>query len=493
MEKKNAGNLRRILYFILCLVIYTFSNGQHSIPAFVWIYPILFLLAVRLHSSFKTCFLLLAIYITGFVIQFLHVIGMGIWICLLAAVLTSGLRVLPYIIYLKSKKNYVSTVFFAAAAVTADYVVYLIYPILGGLSDAYTQYQNLFLIQLVTLFGTYGITFTIHWTAAVIVWLWDNRKEWRKVKKPLYIYSTVLGCIFIYNAFLLYVPTEQRESVRIAGVTAPVSHLLEEDPDVSAVFYSNSFTGRNLSETKRKLSEIQDELFIKTNREADAGAKIVFWSELNGAVLKEDEPSLLDKASDIARSRKIYLILSLLVKTPYEDLKENKTVAFDTNGQILSEYYKYGRSVGELCLKGDGKQKDFHTDYGRIAPFICSDMAFISAIRQAGKNNIDILIVPASDWKAMSPVAIRTAVIRGIENGCCVVRHTNQGISVAADYRGKILSWTDYFASATKSMTAQVPVKGRFTIYPYIGDLFAYICGLYLLFSFLYFIRKTRK
>ena len=51
------------------------------------------------------------------------------------------------------------TIIFAGIMVLIEYVIYLIYPILGGLSDAYTQYQNLYLLQIVTVTGIYGITF----------------------------------------------------------------------------------------------------------------------------------------------------------------------------------------------------------------------------------------------------------------------------------------------------------------------------------------------
>lgn len=185
-----------------------------------------------------------------------------------------------------------------------------------------------------------------------------------------------------------------------------------------------------MTNTKRKLGEVTDRLFIKLMQEAQAGAKIVFWSELNGAVLKEDEEQLLQKASEVAKKQKIYFIVSLLVKTPYESLKENKAVVFDPQGEIRLEYFKFGRSIGELCQKGDGVMKSFDTDYGRIAPFICSGLAFTSTVLQAGKQQVDLLIVPASDWKEMTQIASRTAVVRGVENGCSIIRHTNQGMSL---------------------------------------------------------------
>ena len=73
----------------------------------------------------------------------------------------------------------------------------------------------------------------------------------------------------------------------------------------------------------------------------------------------------------MAKQEEIYLIVSLLVKTPYVDLKENKTVAFNPQGELISEYFKHGRSIGELCQKGDGILKSFDTEYGVVC---CQEM-----------------------------------------------------------------------------------------------------------------------
>lgn len=53
-----------------------------------------------------------------------------------------------------------------------------------------------------------------------------------------------------------------------------------------------------MANAKGKLAEVINVLFIKTEKEAQADAKIVFWSELNGAVLKEVEAKLLQRASE---------------------------------------------------------------------------------------------------------------------------------------------------------------------------------------------------
>ncbi len=478
-------NNRSAVFIILTFLIYVMSNGQWCVPIFVWIYPILFLHMLSLNHARKVYLIIGSIYAIGFVFQFEKAIGMDIKICIVAAFLVSFLKVLPYIYWSISKMKFQDTLIFASIMVSIEYIIYLVYPILGGLSDAYTQYQNLYLLQIVTVTGIYGITFLISWTAAVVIWIWNNKSKKEYIKKYIIIYCSVIGLVFAYGIVMFHFVGNSDKSVRIAGVTVPISHLLNDDKDIYSTFYTNTFTDENITNTRSKLSSVADELFLKTELEAQAGAKIVFWSELNGAVLKQDEDMLLQRASDMAKQEEIYLIVSLLVKTPYVDLKENKTAAFNPQGELISEYFKYGRSIGELCQKGDGMLKSFDTEYGRIAPFICSDMAFLSKIQQAGKDSVDILIVPASDWKEMTLLAAKTAIVRGVENGSNIIRHTNKGMSIVSDFKGSVLAQTDYFQSDTKTLSAQVITKGRFTFYSYIGNLFVYLCNFYLIGSFM--------
>ena len=476
---------RFAVFIILTFLIYVMSNGEWCMPIFAWIYPILFLCMVYLNYARKVYLIISAIYDIGFVVQFGKAIGMDIKICIMVAVLLSFLKVLPYIYWSKSKMRFQNTIIFASMMVSIEYIIYLIYPILGGLSDAYTQYQNLYLIQIVTITGIYGITFLMYWTAAMVLWIWNNKSKKEYIGKYIIVYGSVIGLVFAYGIVMFHFVGNSDKSVRIAGVTVPISHLLNDDKDIYSTFYTNTFTDENLTNARNKLSSVADELFLKTELEAQAGAKIVFWSELSGAVLKQDEDILLQRASDMAKQEEIYLIVSLLVKTPYVDLKENKTVAFNPQGELISEYFKHGRSIGELCQKGDGILKSFDTEYGRIAPFICSDMAFLSKIQQAGRNNVDILIVPASDWKEMTLLTAKTAIVRGVENGSNIIRHTNNGMSIVSNVKGCVLAQTDYFQSDTKTLSAQVIMKGRFTLYSYIGNLFVYLCSIYLLGSFI--------
>ena len=57
-----------------------------------------------------------------------------------------------------------------------------------------------------------------------------------------------------------------------------------------------------------------------------------------------------------------------------------------------------------------------------------------------------------------------------------IVRPAASGISSAFDPRGRVLAVSDYFAPGDRTMTAQVPIGHVWTLYPHIGDVFAWCC-----------------
>lgn len=494
MRKQNL--ILKILWVLISFFSYFFANGQHSIAVLAWIYPILFLGLFHLFKESKALQFIFIIYTYGFYMQWSKVIGMSLNVCLVIGIGLAILKLIPYLLYQhihRDKQSFYPTLLFAAAMVTVEYIIYLLNPILGGLSDAYTQYENLQLINIASLFGIYGVSFIMFWTAAVVERIFFNRNNIESIRKEIIIFVIVIGSVMLYGSVRINLPDDVSETIRIASVTVPVKEILEEDEDVSKVFYTDSFSDENLQATKDKLDKVHQELFDKSILEAKAGAKIVLWSELNGAVLKEDEDKLISRASQVAEEENIYLILSLLVKTPHEKYKENKTIAINPQGKIVSEYYKSGLSIGELCIKGDGIMKDFSTGTSKIVPFICSDMAFTRIINYAGRNQADIILVPASDWKEMSPVAIKTAIVRGIENGCSIVRQTNMGISIASDYYGRILARNNYYTSATMSMVSEIPLQGKFSLYPYIGNILPWGCIISLIGFIILRIRSIKS
>jgi apolipoprotein N-acyltransferase len=109
---------------------------------------------------------------------------------------------------------------------------------------------------------------------------------------------------------------------------------------------------------------------------------------------------------------------------------------------------------------------------------ICYDADFPSFVRQAGKANADVMLVPAQDWAEITPMHGRMPALGAIENGYSLIRNGYHGVSSAVDYHGTMLSQLDNFTTDERVMIADLPTQGITTVYSRIGDLFAWLCVL---------------
>jgi apolipoprotein N-acyltransferase len=102
-------------------------------------------------------------------------------------------------------------------------------------------------------------------------------------------------------------------------------------------------------------------------------------------------------------------------------------------------------------------------------------MDFPALIRQAAEQHVDIMLVPAFDTIGVRPYHTAVGVLRGVDYGMAVVRQTNDGMSMAVDYRGNVLAQQDFFATDTPTMLADVPTRGTGTLYGRFGDWLAWL------------------
>ncbi len=79
---------------------------------------------------------------------------------------------------------------------------------------------------------------------------------------------------------------------------------------------------------------------------------------------------------------------------------------------------------------------------------------------------------------AVSTTHAHMSVFRAIENGVSLVRHADNGLSIATDPYGRVLASLDHFSADRRLMVVEVPTAGVTTIYSIVGDLFGWIAGL---------------
>ena len=449
-----------------------FSNGRWIVSSAAWIYPVFFLRFLRLQKPARGFLVLLLTIAVINPIIFWKIIPAPINVYLLLACLAMQLTTLSFLadrLLATRLSGFISTLIFPAAWCSIEYVMSLIPSKGSWLALPYTQADNLSLMQLASVTGIWGISFLITWFASIVNWIWSQNFEWNKIRKGVIVFTSVSAAVMLFGTIRLNFFQPQTSSVLTASIVQP--------RDINKSLLTCSWTdSRSIGNYSAAL---ETNLLEKTIQAAQAGAKIILWQEGAGWLPEQEESKFIERASQVASTEKIYLLMTLwTVPGGYpKHLVENKMVMINPDGTTQFVYIKSHPVSIEPIIKGNAIVPAItQTQYGRIAAAICFDGDFPNFIRQAGKNKTDILFLPANDWKEVDPLHTNMQITRAIENGFSLVHAAGQGLSVATDNRGKIISSLDYYATDKQVMYADVPVKQSLTIYTMIGDAFAWLC-----------------
>lgn len=477
---KSNDTLVSYLLMILGMGLFLLSNGKWIVPIFTWIAPVFLIMAFR---TIKSWYGRLLFFILIFILRSIQFKGMvpAPEVMYYMIILSGSIFImLPYIIdrWLSKKINgFTATLIFPIVSVIAEYVVAILTEYAGSWGSlAHTQ-DNLALLQITSITGMWGLTFIIAWVGSTINYFWENRLEIENIKKSIILFSAIIFSVFLFGQIRNSFFPSNSKTVRIASIIHNQS-LADSTNFIQDI--------KRLSAFRNQTSQTQAKLFSLSLKAADAGAKIIFLHEASLLVLKDDEKELVDKGCKLARNKNVYFGLSLFVmpKDFPKTLGEAKTVWINPQGNIIWEFNKAYPTPSDPIIAGDKKIKTFDSPYGKIASVICFDMDFPTFINQAGKKNVDIMLVPANDWEKITPYHANLSKLRAIENGFSMVRCTGQGLSLAVDYNGKVLNQLNYYQTEENIMISDIPIKGVKTIYAKMGDWFVWACIIGLLFIF---------
>ncbi len=472
---------RRGLPFAMLLVgslLVGFSTGRWLAPLAAWVGPVLIMRYARDHKVGRGYLLVLAACIVSVLIGFI-----GVWLGGLPRVMVPFLVVgigllwsLPYLadrLMFTRLPGFWGTLAFPLAATALEFAFIHLNPLGTWGAWGFTQYGNLPLMQLASVTGMIGITFLMGWFASVSNWAWENRRRGGELLPGLAAFWVVVAAVFLFGFLRLNLAPVRgtEETIRVAGVTSEGLDSFAErmskmpDPDLSS------------PAVRQGMQAYWDAYFSQTVREAQAGAKVIVWPELNGVTLPSDETFFIAQAQDVARQNGVYLGIPVGVLDPDTgQWMENKLLIIDPTGAIVMEHTKYGGAIIETSKVGDGKLQTVTTPFGVLSGVICYDLDYPAVIQQTGRNGTGLLLVPSKDWLEIDPVHSHMAVFRAIENGMSLVRQTDAGLSIAVDPYGRVLAQTDFFGTTERTMVAQVPVRHVTTIYSLFGRWFEWVC-----------------
>ncbi len=473
------------VYLLIGFIFLFFFSGKWILPIAAFIAPIFLIRFLRFQKPLKG---FLIIVLAGWVSNIFVWKGMlpmsGFFYYLVSFMMSvfTSLTFLLDRLYTQKFKGIISTLIFPSVYVIMDYITILTNPSGSYGTLVHTQ-SSLPLLQLISITGIWGVIFIITWTASLINWLWDFQFEKNKVYSALWVFGVPIIAVIFWGQIRLST-TIDSPTVRIASINS-----------TKAAY-------------KHRMTTNFDSLVEKANQEflkncetaASSGAKIIFGRETIISLPTNKETDFIEKVKTLAIRDSIYIGIPIHVmpeKSSNEN-PENKITWISPKGDILFTYHKAMPTYPGECDYGDGVIKYFDSPYGRIGSAICFDMDFPSLIKQTGKMDIDIFLVPGSDWEEISPYHSYVASIRGIENGFNMVRSVFKGFSASFNYKGQLISSNDFFKTDEVILYSDVPVKGQKTVYTLLGDYFAWLCIIFFLsISFIYvkdrWINKNEK
>ncbi len=470
----------RWIWLLLGTLALCFSNGATANIAAAWLAPVLLLRSAAVGRPLAAWgFPALAIALSTCVTM-RGVIPVAPMEFLVTCLVSGALGALPYLGHrvLAPRLGAVAgSLVFPSASVTLLYLLSASSPFGTWGVDGYVQAGFPLLPQFAAIAGIWGVTFLVFWFASAV-----------QDRIALRAFAIVFVPVLAFGAAWKTTAPAPSARTNVAALTTPAGL-----PDK---FFDGCTTRgdagcRNAGARKR-----MDALFSRAADAANGGAALVVWPEAGTQYDAALERDFVARARDFAREHRIYLVAGAArVADNRKAPMENKAMVFTPTGDLAFEYHKAIPVPGEPIIAGDRVIRTVDTPFGRLGVVICFDADFPMLVRQARRQGVDVLAIPANDWRAITPMHGQMARFRAIENGFTIVRAASNGLSLIADSTGTVLASVDSHSMPGGIAAARLPVAARNTPYSRIGDAFAIACMLLfaVLASIVLVKRYTRK
>jgi apolipoprotein N-acyltransferase len=460
-----VNNIKPAWYLLIGIVIMFATHLTYGIDLLAWISSVPFLIYLSLTKGLKSrVFFVFALIIAwSFCVSKILTPPMPLVMVFLFSVPISLFHLPAFLLWDRFKEHKWSFLLFPATLVSMEWLQYTFTPFASWGVAAYTQSNNLILMQSLSLFGMAGLSFLIYWVNISIAEIAVNRKcTLGTFQIPL----IVLLIVVIFGALRYGISkSEGTNTITVAAVGT--------DSEVSGLPLPS----------KESTKKINDILFQRTKIAANNNAKLVVWNEAATFILPIEESVWKDSLSLLASKRKISLVASYIMPVSTTPLKyENKYLFIDTNGTIVSTYHKHQPVPGEPSMKGDEPLKVFEIKDTKIGGAICYDYDFPYLAKGFGKLKSDIVALPSSDWRGIDPLHSKMAAFRAIEQGHSILRSTRFGNSASITPYGEIIAQMSSFDNNDRILMSHLPLKGITTFYSVIGDSFVFLCLSFIVF-----------
>jgi len=283
---------------------------------------------------------------------------------------------------------------------------------------AYNQLHFLPVAQIAALGGYIAITFVLSLFAATISYVIVQYKNKNQAIKALIVGIIIIAIVLIFGMFRLQKTSPQGHvKIGMVNITLPITDALNANNAETIIkYYEPSF-----------------------NSLVSQGAKIIMIPEESMLATSRTQARLKQIIADYAKQHKIYLIVGVRLK-----LTKTYNVAwlFNPKGKLFAEYIKRHLvpNVEDKIITPKKTLTEFNYQAYKFAIAICRDMDYPKPAETYGKDDVNLLFVPAWDFKVDAWSHGRLAYMRGIEYGYTMVRAARDGYLSVSTKTGKFVA-----------------------------------------------------
>ena len=349
----------------------------------------------------------------------------------------------------------------------------------------YSQYRNLWLIQISDVTGVYGVSFLLVLVNFALYQVARGafKGEWgRAIRSPaLATTCLILFGVGLYgwNRLSYWDKVVPRRTLSVGIAQGNIDQGVKWDA---------SF--------RRETVLIYDRL---SRALSPTSPELVIWPETAAPFPIQVDAELTPLLIEVAQREGSYLLLG----APGLKLEKggirftNSAFLFSPDGQVLGRYDKihlvpfgeytplkflfpFLKTVSALgpgeFSPGEGLTI-FGLPKGRFATIICYEAIFPGLVRRFVKGGADFLVNITNDaWFGRTSAPYQhfsMAIFRAVENRVYLARAAQTGISALVSWKGEVLVESEIFTEDI--INGWIPMKEEATIYTRFGDTFAYL------------------
>ena len=484
------------------LLILSFPNANLWLLAWFGFVPLFFSLNNKsLKQAFALFFIAGVIFWSGVIYWLVHVTLPGTIVLILYLALYFGIFGLIIRPFTRNSNRY-TLILIPVIWVCLEYLRGKLFTGFPWALLGYSQYLNLWVIQIADITGVWGVSFLVMLVNVLlveIIWAAKNKLKPR-FKKAVLSLVLILALILLYGYYRL-------RPEPVAAASAPLKVCVIQgniQQDLKWVPENNGYIIKKyLYLSSRALKEKPD---------------LIIWPEAALPAVLEDEPQYYQKVCDFSKSMHTPLLFGAVTRRG--GLYYNSALLLSGKGELLGRYDKlhlvpFGEYVPlknifsflqTIAPIGDiaaGREYAIfevpsHKPKVSLATLICFEDLFPELSREFVKNGAQILVNITNDAWYMHTSApyqhLQASVLRAVENRRPLVRSANTGISGFIAPTGKIISLVRDKAGreifSDGFLTRDIKIgRHQLSFYTRFGDVFIFICVLLIL----YVIIAARK